>query len=73
MIVLHHFRVGREEFVVRPPADEGVVVMSRLRVVLDETDSHVASVEHRLVQSLEGPEPVGRRGAPEPFDPGWRV
>ncbi len=73
MVVLHHFGVCREELVVRPPADEGVVVMSRLRVVLDKAYGHVASVEHRLVQSLEGPEPVGGRGAPEPFDPGWRV
>ena len=73
MVVLHHFGVGREELVVRPPADEGVVVMSRLRVVLDKTDGHVAAVKHRLVQSLEGAEPVGRRGAPEPFHPGWRV
>ena len=68
VVVLDHLGVGRQQFVVRAPADEGVVVVSRLRVVLHEADGHIAVVDHRLVQGLQGPEAVGRGGASEPFD-----
>ena len=52
VVILDHFGVGRQELVVRPPADQGVVVVGGLRVVLHEADGHVAVVDHRLVQGL---------------------
>ena len=73
MIVLDHSRIRGQKFVVRTPADQGVVVVGRLRVILDEADGHVPVLEDRLVQGLHWPEAVGWRGTPKPFDPGRRV
>ena len=73
MVVLHDSRVGRQELVVGPAADESVVMVSRLGVVLHKADGHVAIVEDGLVQGLQRPQTLGGRGPPEPFNSGGGI
>jgi hypothetical protein len=73
MVILNDPRIGSQQFIVGPPAYQGVVVVGRLGVVLDKADGDIAIFQDCLVQGFQGSQAVGRGGPPEPLDPGCRV
>ena len=73
MVIFDDPGVGRQELVVRAATDQGVVMVSRLRVVEDEADGDVATFDDRLVEGLHRTQPVSRRGTSKPFNSGGWV
>jgi hypothetical protein len=52
MVILNDPRIGSQQFIVGPPAYQGVVVVGRLGVVLDKADGDVAILQDCLVQGF---------------------